>query len=88
MNVEFRSSFARDLRKIKEQSVKQQVRDAIEAVEGADSLAEVPDLKKLSVGGRYYRIRIGDYRIGLALESETVVFVRCLPRKDIYKYFP
>jgi mRNA interferase RelE/StbE len=88
VNVEFRSSFARDVRKIKEQSVKQQVREAIAAVEAAPSLSEVPDLKKLSVGGRYYRLRIGDYRIGLALESETVVFVRCLPRKDIYRYFP
>ncbi len=88
MNVEFKSSFARDLRKIKEQSVKQQVREAIAAVEAAPTLFEVPGLKKLSAGEHYYRLRIGDYRIGLAFESETVVFVRCLPRRDIYRYFP
>ena len=46
------------------------------------------DLKKLSGGGDYYRIRVGDYRTGIALEGETVAFVRCLHRKEIYRYFP
>jgi mRNA interferase RelE/StbE len=35
-----------------------------------------------------YSIRIGDYRIGLALEKDTLVFVRCLHRKEIYRFFP
>ena len=88
MKVEFTSSFARDVRKIRVQTVKQQIREAIAAVEAAPTLSEVPYLKKLAAAGRYYRIRIGDYRIGLFLESETLVFVRCLPRRDIYRYFP
>ncbi len=88
MKVEFRSSFARDLRKIREEGVKQQVRDTIDLVEAAQSLREIAELKKLRVGDRYYRIRIGEYRIGITLEAETVIFVRVLPRKDIYRYFP
>ena len=36
----------------------------------------------------YFRIRIGDFRIGLRLENDTLIFVRCLNRKDIYRYFP
>ncbi len=88
MKVEFRSSFARDLRNIKEHSIKQQIREVITAVETAPGLSEVPDLKKLSGGGHYYRIRIGDYRISLAVESNVVVFLHCLPPKDIYRYFP
>ena len=35
-----------------------------------------------------YRLKLGDYRIGLALENDIVVFVRFLDRKDIHKYFP
>lgn len=47
------------------------------------------DLKKLSEGsGEYYRLRVGDYRIGLEVEDEVVVFVRCLHRRDVYRYFP
>jgi mRNA interferase RelE/StbE len=36
----------------------------------------------------YYRIRLGDYRVGLKIENNTVCFVRFLHRKDIYRYFP
>jgi mRNA interferase RelE/StbE len=64
------------------------VKEAIEAVEQADALANLPNIKKLRGTKSYFRLRIGDYRIGLALESETVVFVRCLNRRDIYRYFP
>lgn len=32
--------------------------------------------------------KLGDYRIGVALENDAVVFVRFLNRIDIYKYFP
>ena len=88
MKVAFKGSFARDLRKIKNKAVHQQVKEAIEQVEQAPSLRAVSSLKHLKSGGNYYRIRIGDYRIGLLVEKESVVFVRCLPRRDVYKYFP
>jgi mRNA interferase RelE/StbE len=64
------------------------MRETIQSVEQAQSLQEISDLKKLRYGDRYYRIRIGDYRLGLALDHDTLVFVRFLHRKDLYKYFP
>ena len=88
MKVEFRESFAKDLRGVKEKGPLGKVREVIEAVEKADSLAELPNLKKLKGGGNYFRVRVGDYRVGVALDGETVVFVRFLNRKDIYKHFP
>ena len=88
MKVEFRESFAKDLKGVKDKSLLKRVAEVIEAVEKADSPAEIPNLKKLRGGGTYFRLRIGDYRIGLALEGEAVVFVRFLNRKDLYKYFP
>ena len=88
MKVEFRSSFAKDLRKVRDLGLKQKVKEAIAAVEAAQSLQQIADVKKLQVGERHYRMRVGDYRIGLVVEEETVVFVRLLARKDIYKYFP
>lgn len=88
MNVEFRRSFVRDLEKITDSRLKQRVREAILAVEEAHTLAEVANVRKLRDGELYYRIRVGDYRIGLAWQGETVVFVRFLHRKDLYRYFP
>jgi len=64
------------------------VREIIEEVERAKSPSEISNLKKLKGRGDYYRIRVGEYRVGIALAGETFVFVRFLNRKDIYKYFP
>lgn len=90
MRTAFYKSFERDLKNLKKnRRVLGRIQDAIEEVEEAGDLRELPSLKKLSGGGGdYYRIRVGDYRIGVALEGETVAFVRCLHRRDIYRYFP
>ena len=88
MKVEFRESFAKDLKGVKEKGLLGRAREVIEAVEKADSLVELPNLKKLKGGGNYFRLRVGDYRVGVALDGDTVVFVRFLNRRDIYKHFP
>ena len=88
MKVGFRESFAKDLKGVKEKGLLGRVRGIIEAVEKANSLDGLPNLKKLKGGGNYFRVRAGDYRVGIALENDTVVFVRFLNRKDIYKHFP
>ncbi|BAY61534.1 hypothetical protein NIES22_16010 [Calothrix brevissima NIES-22] len=88
MIVEFRKSFAKDLSKIKDETLLQRIQTVIEEVENAVYLGEVSNIKKLKTDGDYYRIRVGDYRIGLKISDNLVVFVRVLQRKDIYRYFP
>ena len=88
MKVLFKSSFAKDLRKIKEKKIKQQVLGIIQQVEKASDLQDIDDLKKLQSVDKYYRLKMGDYRFGLVLEQDTLLFVRFLHRKDIYRYFP
>jgi len=88
VKVEFRNSFARDLKSIRDKGLLQRVRETIEETERAKSPSQISNLKKLKGRGDYYRIRIGDYRIGIAFAEGTLVFVRFLNRKDIYKYFP
>jgi mRNA interferase RelE/StbE len=88
LKVEFRSSFARDLKRVRDPSLKRRVKEVIELVERAETLQEISNLKKLRGGDQYYRIRVGDYRLGLALDGDTVVFVRFLHRRDVYRYFP
>lgn len=88
MNVEFRSSFARDLKRIRDRDLRRRVGEIIELVERVQSLQEVENIKKLRGGDCYYRIRVGDYRVGLLVEGDIVTFVRFLHRKDVYRYFP
>jgi len=88
MNVQFRANFSKDLRKINNKNLLNRIRETIEYIEKAQKLQDIADLKKLKGGSIYYRIRVGEYRIGLTIENNTVVFIRCLSRKEIYRYFP
>lgn len=88
MNVSFQKSFGKDLRKIKDKSLLDRVKNAVEAVEIAENLDQIRNIKKMKVEGEYYRIRVGDYRIGFKLEQDSLVFIRCLHRKEIYRFFP
>jgi mRNA interferase RelE/StbE len=93
MKTIFKKSFAGDLKKRKNDSdFRQRVKEVIKEVEKAENILDIPDLKKLTNESIYYRIRAGNFRIGIkivAVESETaVVFVRALHRKDIYRKFP
>ena len=88
MKVEFKASFARDLKKVRDKRLKERVREIIEQVEQVDNLQDMTNIKKLQGELDYYRIRVGDYRLGLSIEGDTVVFVRFLHRKDVYRYFP
>jgi mRNA interferase RelE/StbE len=66
----------------------QRIKGVIEEVESIDSLTDLSNVKKLKAEGDYYRVRVGDYRIGLSLNEDVVTFVRVLHRKEIYRYFP
>ena len=89
MKTEFLRRFEKDLDKVDRQDVSDRLLELIQAVEEAQSLADIPNLKKLKGHADAFRIRMGDYRIGLFLKSDdTVEFVRFLHRKDIYKVFP
>ena len=88
MRTAFRKSFLRDLRKLSAPGVTARVRSVIEGVESAPSLADVPGITSMSGADGFYRVRIGDYRIGVSVSGDEVEFVRVLHRRDIYRYFP
>jgi mRNA interferase RelE/StbE len=78
VKVEFRQSFAKDLKGVKEKGLLRRVQEIIEAIEKVNSLAELSNLKKLKGGGNYFRVKVGDYRVGIALKNDTIIFVRFL----------
>ncbi len=88
MIVKIDRSFEKDTNSIKNKQILHKIADCIERVEKSNSIKEVTNLKKLKGTNQYFRIRIGDYRIGLVIKGNTVIFERVLHRKDIYKKFP
>lgn len=61
----------------------------INDAENADSIQKIRNLKKLSGFKTYYRVRVGDYRIGIEkIDEVTIRFITLAHRKEIYKIFP
>lgn len=88
MKILFETSFEKDIRKITDYEIKTLVLQTIQNVKNATALREIKNLKKLHSFKDYYRIKINNYRIGLELVKDTFIFVRCLNRKEVYRYFP
>jgi len=88
VDVEFKKSFEKDLSKLRDQTLLTRIKAVIFEIEAAENLESLSNVKKLKTAGNYYRIKVGDYRIGIVLDEATIVFVRVLHRKEVYRYFP
>jgi len=88
MKVLFDKSFHKRLIHIKDKQVLGKVKQVILQVEATADIQHIPNIKKMEGFKTFYRVRIGDYRIGLELRQDTVWFITIANRKDIYKIFP
>ena len=88
MFTKFTGRFSKDLDKITQVSIKKNVAEIILEIEAANNFSEIKNLKKLKGHSNAYRVRSGNYRIGLFIENGIVEFVRIVDRKAIYKVFP
>ena len=88
MKTAFTARFRKDLDKLLDPGIRSAVAEIIEAVEAAAHQTDIADLKKLKGYKTAFRIRVGDFRIGVCITSGEVEFARVRNRKDIYKLFP
>ena len=87
MRIVFEASFAKDLKR-KDEKLLQRVQQVIAEIKAAIELSDIKHLSKMKGYDRFYRIQMGDYRIGIEVLEDTVILVRFLHRKDVYRYFP
>ena len=99
MEIYFHKRFEKDLKKIKDKKQKKKIAENISNIEVAikdiqekDDLQKIPKITKLVGYNNYFRIRIGDYRIGIEIikqnNKNVFVFMRILHRSQIYNKFP
>ena len=88
MNVEFSKLFIKQVQKLKNKQLKEDIAQCIIQVENAENIQKIKNIKKLTGHDIYYRIRVGDYRIGVKIQKNIVEFAIFEHRKDIYKNFP
>ena len=89
MKFRIEKSFDRDVDRIKDKKLLKKLRAFISTIESAGTIQDIPQVKKIEGYKSYYRIKIGDHRLGMeAVSNRELIFLRFLHRKDIYRYFP
>jgi mRNA interferase RelE/StbE len=88
MEVDFTKNFLKIIENLKNEELLQKIQDTIDNVIAANSIVDVSNIKKLSGHKVYYRIKVGDYRIGIEKIENQMRFLTFQHRKDIYKKFP
>lgn len=88
MKLKIDQSFVRDLHKIDDKKLRKRVAIQIEDLKECISPSEIEGLKKLKGSKKEFRIRLGDFRIGLRIDGDVVILIRFLHRKDLYRFFP
>lgn len=88
MEVKVDKTFRKDTKKIQDQVLLRKIADSITNVQQAENIKQIKRIKKLRGSSDSFSIKVGDYRLGIVISESTVEFIRCLHRKDIYKFFP
>jgi len=89
MIVKTDKSIEKDVGKVNDARLKQSLGEVIENIQKADNLFSIANLKKLSGFKDCYRIKLGNYRIGLEYTKDhEVILIRFLDRKEIYRKWP
>jgi mRNA interferase RelE/StbE len=88
MQVEPTHYFLKLLRALRDDHLRGRLLDVVEGVENAATIRDIPNLKKLKGHRSAYRIRMGDFRVGVFIKGDTVIFADFDHRKDIYSRFP
>lgn len=88
METKFREKFEKDIDNITNQDVLESIAKVIENVEKTQKPQDISKIKKIKGSKNAFRIRIGNYRIGVYIVKGAVEFTRVLPRDKIYDYFP
>ena len=88
MIIKIDKSLDRDVKKIRDKSLLVKLALIIENIRNAKKLSDIEHLKNLKGYHNYYRIKSGDYRLGLIFENGELYLLRFMHRKDIYRYFP
>ncbi len=89
MEVVFTKTFLKDLSKIQPLKRRKQIEILVfEKIPLIKSIEEIGIAEKLTGYDEFYKIRVGEYRIGISKSESGIQFIRVLNRKEIYKYFP
>lgn len=89
MKILYTKRFSKDIDNIgHDLKLKKRVLKLLEQLKQIESLDELGDVRKIQGYDTYYRIRVGDHRLGMKFSKNCIEMLRFLHRKDIYRHFP
>ncbi len=89
MQVTYTKTFLKDLAKVTPVKRRQQIEKFVfEDLSLITSLEISGNIEKMTGYKNHYKVRFGDYRVGILKSNNTIELQRVLNRKEIYKFFP
>jgi len=89
MKIHYDRSFLKSVSKIKDPTTLIRVYEVICRIEQLETIKKLNGTKKITGYSEYYRIKIGDYRIGFEkISHDEIRLILAAHRKDIYNRFP
>jgi mRNA interferase RelE/StbE len=79
--------FVKQLRAVPD-DIQKRANDVYKKLHDCKKLSDVPSLEKLAGHKNYYRIRIGNYRLGFELIEDRIELLAIMHRKEVYRFFP
>ena len=89
MKIEYEKKFLKELVKLKDKNIQEEVEKFVfDKLPLFNSLSDAQKIEKMSGYKEYYKVRFGNYRIGIKKENETIIIKTIKHRREIYKFFP
>ena len=88
MEIRYHPRFDRDTRRIRSRDLSSRLERTIAELKAASNIREVSGVQPMTGSEDHFRIRIGEYRIGLEVDGDVAVLLRFMHRRDIYRNFP
>ena len=88
MKVEYRSSFVKDIKKLKSTALSKLIKSVIENCENARTISDIKHCEPLQSRGKFFKIKYGQYRFGVFIDKGTIEFLKFGTRQNFYDDFP
>jgi mRNA interferase RelE/StbE len=89
LEITYTKTFLKDLSKVLPVNRRLKIEKFVfEDLPVLSSIENAGNIEKMTGQGNYYKVRFGDYRVGIFKNKNTIELQRVLNRKDIYKFFP
>jgi mRNA interferase RelE/StbE len=88
--VQYKKAFLRELKKLPKEARPDVEEFVFVMLPASSDPLTLPNIKKLVGHQEFFRARLGDYRIGLRIDSQAKVIECCRVkhRRDIYRFYP